>query len=258
MSETITAMYDNRSDADAAADKLAEAGITRSSIQVMAGSEAGYAASDTAAYDHSRDEGGFWNMLKSLFMPEEDRYRYAEGMSRGSTVLTVTVEESQAGTANSILEEYGAIDVQQREAEWRAGGWGGYTDAGVPSPTNSAVQTPSGMVTPEPTDPLITKEEPVLGTTPASRDAAGFDDPATRDVNPVTRPLDRPASTNANALFGEDMTEPADPAQIPIGSPGARADAAMGSRVLPLDDEDHRDTALPQPPPRPTETRRVP
>jgi hypothetical protein len=87
--QLVVAHFDNRAEAQKALDALVAAGIDRSSIRLLPEAEApGYTRQDTApSYDHSRDEGGFWSSLGTLFMPDEDRYAYSEGMSRGGVRL---------------------------------------------------------------------------------------------------------------------------------------------------------------------------
>lgn len=134
MSQTITAMYDKAGAAEAAVRKLVAAGIPRASVRLVPG------AADTTtrtgtSYDHARDEGGFWSSLKDLFIPEEDRYAYSEGLSRGGTMLSVTVDDAHSDKAMDILEEEGSIDFEERETAWRQEGWTGYP---APSATTSA------------------------------------------------------------------------------------------------------------------------
>ena len=105
MSQTITALYDDQAQAQTAMSKLVAAGFSQSSIRLTPGSSTTTTRSSTGSYDHTRDEGGFWAGLKDLFMPEEDRYAYTEGLSRGGTLLTATVEDSRVPAAMDILEE---------------------------------------------------------------------------------------------------------------------------------------------------------
>lgn len=128
MSQTITAMYDNRSEAEAAQAKLVAAGIPQASTKLLAGTQTARTGT-TTGYDHTRDEGGFWTALKDAFMPEEDRYTYSEGLSRGGTLLTVSVEDAHVDTAMDILEEHGSVDLDERETTWRKEGWVGYAGA---------------------------------------------------------------------------------------------------------------------------------
>lgn len=137
MTEIITGFYDNRSDAQAAVEQLIEAGFARSQITLNTKDEnSDYVrGEDTASYDHRRDEGGFWAMLKNFFFPDERRYLYSEGLSRGGTLVTVEAENHQIETARMIMEEYGSVDLPARAETWRQGGWqglGGAASAGAP------------------------------------------------------------------------------------------------------------------------------
>ena len=141
MTQTITAMYDNRAEAEAAQAKLVAAGVPQASIKLLAGTQA--AQTRTTGYDHTRDEGGFWASLKDAFMPEEDRYAYSEGLSRGGTLLTVSVDETHVETAMDILEEHGSVDLNEREATWRKEGWSGYsTTSATGASTDTAGTAP--------------------------------------------------------------------------------------------------------------------
>ena len=128
MTEIITGFYDNRSDAEAAVEQLVAAGIARSEITLNANdAKSGYVRDeDEEFYDHRRDEGGFWAMLKGFFFPDERRYLYSEGLSRGGTLLTVEAENHQLAVAKRILEEHGSVDLPARAESWRKAGWLGY------------------------------------------------------------------------------------------------------------------------------------
>ena len=127
--QTITALFDKRSEATQAIDELVKAGISRTSIKLFPETEVASASttSPRTAYDTTRDEKGFWATLADLFMPDEDRYTYAEAMHRGSIMVTVTVDEAQAAYAQDILEEHGTVNIDEREASWRKEGWTGYS-----------------------------------------------------------------------------------------------------------------------------------
>ena len=130
MDQTIVALFDNRADAEAAVAKLVEAGISRTSISLTSGKGERYTSASTSAYDYRRDEGGFWASMKDLFMPEEDRYAYAEGLNRGGTVITAKIDTAHAVMAEEVLESAGgSLDLEQEEAGWRSSGWTGYSAA---------------------------------------------------------------------------------------------------------------------------------
>jgi uncharacterized protein (TIGR02271 family) len=127
--QTILMHFDSRSDAQKATDALAQAGVSRGSIRMLPEAETtGYKrTSTTSSYDHEKDEGGFFASLGDMFLPDEDRYAYAEGMSRGGVTLSVTADEGQIERLSEIAERYGAVDMDEREATWRSEGWTGYT-----------------------------------------------------------------------------------------------------------------------------------
>ena len=143
MTQTITAMYDKQQDAQSALDRLVSAGIPKSSLKLLAGTQTTEGSSYTGAssgYDHRRDEQGFWGSLKGAFLPDEDRYSYSEGLSRGGTMLTAAVEEDKVQTALDIMDDHGSIDLDEREASWRQGGWTGYSaESGATTTGGSAV-----------------------------------------------------------------------------------------------------------------------
>ena len=122
MSRTITAMFDDRAHADAAIQQLTQQlNIASSDIQMHAADAASTAGGTTAA----SGDTGFWASLKDLFVPDEDRTTYAEGVRRGSVVVSATIEDSQLEQAMDVLESHGAVDLDTREAEWRQQGWTG-------------------------------------------------------------------------------------------------------------------------------------
>lgn len=124
MTQTITALFDKPTEAEAAKTKLIAAGIPQAGIKLIKGAET---ARTSGSYDYHRDEGGFWGSLKDLFMPEEDRYAYSEGLSRGGTLLIASIESAHFESAYDILEQNGSVDLDQRETAWRKEGWSGYT-----------------------------------------------------------------------------------------------------------------------------------
>ncbi|MCJ2049837.1 YsnF/AvaK domain-containing protein [Methylobacterium sp. J-070] len=136
MTQTITALYDKLSDAEAAQAKLIAAGIPQSEIRLVPGTQTGTTTTTTAL---GREEG-FWGSLKDMFIPEEDQHTYQEGLSRGGTLLTVTVEQAHIETAYDILEQHGSVDLDEREATWRKEGWGGYS-AGATTAAGSTAGT---------------------------------------------------------------------------------------------------------------------
>jgi hypothetical protein len=67
--------------------------------------------------------GGLLGALTHVGVPEEDAAYYHEGVRRGGTLLAVKAEENIAQSVASILDDNGAVDIDERGAEYRAGGF---------------------------------------------------------------------------------------------------------------------------------------
>lgn len=141
MPRTITAMFDDRAHADAAVQQLTQhLNIASTDIQMHA-ADATSASGGTAA---ASSDTGFWASLKDLFVPDEDRTTYAEGVRRGSIVVSARVEDSKLEQAMDVLESHGAVDLDTREAEWRQEGWTG-TQAVASSTEVASVPAATGL-----------------------------------------------------------------------------------------------------------------
>ena len=125
MSQTIVALFDTLSNAEAVVQTLIQANVPRASIRVVPGRTGIYKGA--LGYNHTLDEGGFWAALKDVLVPDEDRYAYAEGLSRGNALAVINTDEAQVHRIEEIIEGgKGTIDVDQQEIAWRAAGWTGY------------------------------------------------------------------------------------------------------------------------------------
>jgi uncharacterized protein (TIGR02271 family) len=119
MQRTLTAMFDTRAEADRAAEALRGLGINASNIEV-----------------HPTESGGSDGHMASasnLFVSDEDRATYHEGMRRGHVVVSAQVDDRYLDHAMDAMEAAGAVDLDSREASWRQEGWSGHsgTTSGV-------------------------------------------------------------------------------------------------------------------------------
>jgi hypothetical protein len=74
--------------------------------------------------------GGVIGSLTDLGVPEQEAHYYAEAVRRGGILVTVAAEsDAQADIAAGIMRENGAVDIDQRAAEWKKQGWAGRFDA---------------------------------------------------------------------------------------------------------------------------------
>ena len=127
----ISAFFDTRDAASEAVEELVKAGFPRASVSLVEGNKAPSASTAT-------HESGFWESLKDFFFPEEDRYTYAEGLRRGGYLVTASTTDANYQRALAILDQQGAIDMDERVQSWRKQGWTGYTGTAGQSGTTGA------------------------------------------------------------------------------------------------------------------------
>lgn len=129
-----TAFFDSRDAAEAASRDLTQAGFHPDAVTLVGGQ------ADTVDDEPVLPEaGGFWHALKAFFMPDEDRYTYAEGLRRGGFLLSVTTAAADYERALDILDADGAVDIDERSRDWQAEGWRGWEEglAGANRPGNA-------------------------------------------------------------------------------------------------------------------------
>jgi hypothetical protein len=121
MTRTLTALYQTRADAQAAADKLKAAGLG-DHVDI-------HDQTDTA------DKGGegFMAKLRAMFGGHHDQHTYAEGVRRGHILLTAKVDDLRATQAGELLDATSAVDLGQAESAWKGDGWTAPASGTVPS-----------------------------------------------------------------------------------------------------------------------------
>ncbi len=68
--------------------------------------------------------GGLLGSLTGAGVSEDKAHVYAEGVRRGSTLVTVRADDAKAGEAESIMMRHTPVDIAQRGDDYRAtGGW---------------------------------------------------------------------------------------------------------------------------------------
>lgn len=116
---TISAFFDSKSDADHAVERLVDAGISRGAIQVIEGR-----SDQTVSSASTTEATGFWASLENFFFPDEDRNTYAEGLRRGGYLVTLTgYPFDMHDIALDILDDEGSIDMDERARAWESEGW---------------------------------------------------------------------------------------------------------------------------------------
>lgn len=119
MSRTITALFDDRSDAEATRDRLSQAGVAADDVHIHDRSSDGY----REAARSTQDDRGFWASIRNVFLPDPDRHLYEEGVRRGGYLLTADLDDETVADAVRILEAANTVDIDARAESWRASGW---------------------------------------------------------------------------------------------------------------------------------------
>jgi uncharacterized protein (TIGR02271 family) len=87
---------------------------------------AGPIASALAGAGIGAAAGGIIGALVNMGVPEEDAHYYAEGVRRGGTLITVHARTDEvADCAAEVMREHGAVDIEERAAQWKRHGWQG-------------------------------------------------------------------------------------------------------------------------------------
>lgn len=164
--------------------------------------------------------GGLIGGLKSRGVPEDEAHFYAEGLRRGGTLLTVYAENDElAARAVEIMKRHGAVDMEERAAQWKKEGWSGrYEDRGdaasaARAQPTVAASTPAGR-------PAASDRQSVAAGTSAQTPAAEgsgaarqtADEPVqaerVSDVDEVD--LDEPVALSAVQVYSFVIEVPAD------------------------------------------------
>lgn len=123
MSTTLVGIFDTLAEAISAKEKLIDMRIDSQSIRVDAD-----AASETSANhadtDRAEESGSIGRFFSNLFGSDDDAADYTEAVRRGGAVLTVKLaDDEQADTVSDLLEDCGAVDVDERVEQWKATGY---------------------------------------------------------------------------------------------------------------------------------------
>jgi uncharacterized protein (TIGR02271 family) len=87
---------------------------------------AGPIASALAGAGIGAAAGGIIGALAGIGVPEEHAHYYAEGVRRGGTLITVHAKtDGVADCAAEVMRKHGAMDIEERAAQWKQKGWGG-------------------------------------------------------------------------------------------------------------------------------------
>jgi uncharacterized protein (TIGR02271 family) len=117
MSNTVIGIFENESDAQQAQNYLLANGFADGNVDIKTASYKS-AAGETSDNDRDEDFGDrISNFFKDLFDgDEEETRRYSEAGKRGTIVTVHATSASEAENAAAILDQYGAVDVNESAA----------------------------------------------------------------------------------------------------------------------------------------------
>src|SRR3954467_989941 len=116
MARTLAAVFDDFDAVEQARERLATAGFRPDSIRVMPERSA-WGTGDPTYGGSAKLESGLRGFFAELFGIGEDRSHehYCEAVRRGSVVVAVEAgDEAEMARATEILEDCGAIDLDER------------------------------------------------------------------------------------------------------------------------------------------------
>lgn len=151
MGKAVIGIFDSATEANDAVRQLENKGITRDHVDVT----------ERNIMDTDREEGigeSISNFFSNLFGNSDDAMNFSEVAQKGCTVTVYTDSNEEAENVADILDDCGAIDVDERATQYRSGMGPNVTTPRTPVGTS---QTP-GMET-----------DRIPGDTTAGRTASG-------------------------------------------------------------------------------------
>ena len=234
---TITALFDTRPEAERAVEAaVQDYGIDRDRVQVHA------AGADER---HGEAHHGFLTSLQDLFLPDQDRALFGEGLRKGGVLVAAEVPDDMVHKVTDAFERHGAVDLDAREAEWRAGGWtggewtsgewtgGGGGLIGGNAPGSSATADSMPAVNPDAAGRGWTGGGSAIGSTAATRDAPEPASPGTTYAGSSyvgARSTDEDITRPVNAgIASSPPVRPAGPAALAAAGAGSSTSELRGS-----------------------------
>ena len=129
---TVIGAFRTSADAQAAAQDLQNAGVSRDDIYLEGPSDGDRTYNSREAHN----EGGIAGWFKGLFEPvdDSDHQRYESAMKSGNFLLSVDVDESQVGAVEQIINKHSPVDVD-------SGNDGSAATAGTPNAAATETNT---------------------------------------------------------------------------------------------------------------------
>jgi len=132
MSSVLVGIFDTQAQALQAHSKLLSAGFTDDEVTVTGENPSSSSSTATAssASGGRENEGAISRFFHAIFGSDDaassdaDGATYKEAFRRGAySVSVMTTDQAEGEEAERVLNEAGAVDVDDRSAQWRKEGW---------------------------------------------------------------------------------------------------------------------------------------
>lgn len=115
MSQTVVGIFNDVTEAQNAVDQLLNSGFTQADVDMTTGRNSDAYSTD----EHDEHESGIARFFKNLFGDDdEEKTRYTRVGANRSIVTVHTDTDEESERAARLLDEYGAIDVDENYNEY--------------------------------------------------------------------------------------------------------------------------------------------
>lgn len=146
MSSVLVAMFDTQQSAAQAREKLLSAGFSTDSVTMTGGESTALSSSvspSSVDSTHGEHKGAIARFFDNMFGNDDAESTrsgytetYNEAFRRGSYGVTVTsANDTEMADAEAILNECGAVDIDEKAKSWRSEGWAGISEGSVAAST---------------------------------------------------------------------------------------------------------------------------
>lgn len=124
MHRNVTAIYRTYATADLVRQELRELGISSGYIHLIPGTD------DAALPGGAREDHRYSDQLHDLHLPDDDLRTYQHSVRQGDYVVSVEVDENQAGRVQEVMRrpEAEAYDLDRRSGEYQTAELYPYSD----------------------------------------------------------------------------------------------------------------------------------
>ncbi|MFD2999076.1 YsnF/AvaK domain-containing protein [Pontibacter toksunensis] len=118
MSHTVVGVFDTSQEAQTALQHLVSGGFDRSNIDIAPNTS----GTDGTGRDKDKDDDSIGSFFRNLFGSDDDRSDRYSSYARTGAIVTVHAKSAQeADRAADILDEYGAVNLDERSTGYTAG-----------------------------------------------------------------------------------------------------------------------------------------